>query len=277
MSKEEAKKFVYLPAGEPYVLQNPMTVEREAVRVALLHSLLGVAAYNANRQSKSGAFFEVSDVDSKGLASRHLAIVMYGDKPVRPGEKERPYDFFDMKGILLSIFESFGITPARYRLLPWSLGGEELHPYRSAEIRVGKELLGYFGCLHPLCLKGYGLRSAVVAELDLNTFLDLKVGPIKASIPPRFPSVERDLALLVPTRVDYESLQRELLRADPLIKKVDLFDVYQGEGVGEGYASMAVTLTLLSPDKTLSDAEVNLAVKKALDAVAVKLGVRMRQ
>ncbi|MBE6126522.1 MAG: phenylalanine--tRNA ligase subunit beta [Erysipelotrichaceae bacterium] len=277
VSKEEAKRFAYIEKGEPYVLTNPMTVDREVVRTHLAHSLLSVAAYNANRQNKSGAFFEVSDVDTRQRGSRHLGIVLYGDKPAELGVKARPYDFFDMKGILLSLFEALGIGEMRYRLLPWSLGGTELHPYQSAEIRIGKDLLGYFGVLHPSCSKKYDVRSCVYLELDLDALLSIKVSPIKASVPPRFPSVTRDLALLVPTKVTYEELRRELLRSDALIVAADAFDLYKGEGVEPGYVSIAVSLTLLSKEKTLSDAEVNLAVKKAVDNVMIRLGAKMRQ
>lgn len=277
VSKEEATRFAYLTKGEPYVLRNPMTVEREVVRTHLLHSLLSVASYNANRQVKSGAIFEVSDVDAKGVAGRHLAIVLYGPKPSRIGEKERPYDFYDLKGILMSLFESLCIQPNRYRLDPWSLGGTEFHPYQTAEIRLGKQLLGYFGALHPSTLRKYDLKSAVACEIDLDALLDIKVSPIKAAVPPRFPAVSRDVALLVPAKVTFEALQREILRADKLIVRVDAFDLYRGEGVGEGYVSLAITVTMQSNEKTLSDVETNAALQKALDAVAVKLGARMRQ
>ncbi len=111
----------------------------------------------------------------------------------------------------------------------------------------------------------------------MEALLDVKVSPIKASVPSRYPSVSRDLALLVPSNVTYEALRREILRADTLIVNVDAFDLYLGQGLPEGYVSLAVTLTLQNKEKTLSDAEVNAAVKKALDGVAVRLGVRMRQ
>ncbi len=277
LSKEEEKRFRYLPCGEPFVLTNPMTVEREVVRTHLMHSLLGVASYNTNRQNKSGAFFEVSDVDSKGSNGRHLGIVLFGEKPSRVGVKKPPYDYYDIKGLVVALLDSLGINANRYRLDPWSLGGEEMHPYQTAEIRIGKQLVGYFGTLHPSALKKYDLRSAAVAELDLDALLDVKVSPIKASVPSRYPSVSRDLALLVPTNVTYEALRREILRSDTLIVNVEAFDLYRGLGLPEGYVSLAVTLTLQSKEKTLSDAEVNAAVKKALDAVAVRLGARIRQ
>ena len=87
----------------------------------------------------------------------------------------------------------------------------------------------------------------------------------------------RDLALLVPSNVAYEDLRREILRADSLIVDCSLFDLYVGQGVAENEVSMAVSLTLLSPEKTLSDAEVTAATKKALDAVSVRFGARIRQ
>jgi len=277
VSKEEAKKFAYLEKGEPYVLTNPMTVEREVVRTNLLHSLLLVATFNANRQSKSGAFFEVSDIDSKSRKGRHLGIVLYGDKPTRLGQSVASYDFFDMKGIVSSLLESYGLNEMRYRLEPWSLGGKELHPYQTAEIRLGKNLLGYFGVLHPNAAKDYDLKSAVVLELDLDMLLDTKVSPIVATTPPRFPSVTRDLALLVPQGVSYESLRREALRASSIIRAVEAFDLYRGEGVEEGYISLAIRLTLLDEEHTLSEAEVAAATKKALDALSVKFGAKIRQ
>ena len=263
--------------GEAFVLQNPMTVEREAVRTHLLHSLLLSASYNAARQIKSGALFEVSDVDSKSVRGRHLSIVLFGEKANRDGLDRTPYDFFDMKGLVEGIFELLGIGTARYGYFPWSKGGEEFHPYQTAEIKMGKQLVGYFGALHPKALKAYGLRNAIGLELDLDALLSLKVSPVKAAIPPRFPSVTRDLALLVPSNVNYEDLRREILRSDALIVGVSLFDLYVGEGVGENEVSMAVSLTLLSPEKTLSEAEVALATKKALDALSIRFGVRMRQ
>ncbi len=277
LSKPEAAKFAYLAMGEPFVLQNPMTVEREAVRTHLLHSLLNVASYNVARQVKSGAIFEVSDVDSKAVRGRHLSVVLFGEKSSRDGLDKKPYDFYDMKGLVEGIFELLGIGNARYGYFPWSKGGEEFHPYQSAEIKMGKQLVGYFGTLHPKALKAYGLRNAVGLEIDLDALLNTKVSPVKAAIPPRFPSVSRDLALLVPSNVAYEDLRRELLRADTLIVDVSLFDLYMGAGVGENEVSMAVSLTLQSAEKTLSDAEVAAATKKALDNVSVRFGVRIRQ
>ena len=277
LGEEESKAFDYFPRGDIYRLQNPMTVEREYVRPTLASSLLGVASYNMNRQNKRGAFFELSDIDTKGHPSRHLGILLYGEKPARMGENKRNYDFYDLKGIFASLMESLGINENRYRILPWGKGGEEMHPYQSAELYIGKTFIGYLGTLHPTALKRYDLKAAAYMELDLEEILNVKVSPIKASVPPRFPSLTRDLALLVPLKVNFETLKRELLRVDPLIIKAEPFDLYKGEGVPEGYVSLAVSLTLQSKEKTLSEAEVAAVLKKALDNVAVTLGARMRQ
>ena len=277
LSKEDAAKFNYLPAGEPYVLSNPMTVEREVVRTHLLHSLLATASYNVARQVPSGSFFEISDVDSEGLQGRHLAYVLFGNKHGRGLIGETPYDFFDAKGLILGLFDILGINLNRVQLVPWSLGGEEMHPYQSAEIRMGKNLLGYFGALHPLALKRYGLKNAIACEIDFNALLDLKVGLPKASIPLRFPVVERDLALVVPDSITYETLRREVSKASPLVLSVTLFDRYVGPGVKEGYASLALRLTLGDKEKTLNEADITSAMEKVLSALKANLGIELRQ
>lgn len=275
-AKEDAAKFAYLNKNEPYVLKNPMTVERSVIRPNLLHSLLASASYNAAHQNKDFAGFEVSDVDARGYAGKHLAIVLTGVAPGAGRIGERPYDFYDAKGLIEGIFRLLGLGPNRYQVAPWSLGGEELHPGRTAEIRMGKKLLGYVGELHPLCAKAYDLKGAVVAEIDLATILEMRTSEAKAVIPPKFPSVSRDLAILVSEKVTYEEMKRELFRSSNLLKEVEVFDLYQGKGIPEGKKSIALSLTFLADDRTLKEEEIAEAVKKAVLALTVKFGAEIR-
>jgi phenylalanyl-tRNA synthetase beta chain len=106
--------------------------------------------------------------------------------------------------------------------------------------------------------------------------LDLKTSPIKASIPARFPRVERDLAFTIDEKVAYEEIERALKKADALIKDVNVFDVYQGAGVEEGKKSLAIRMTLLSEDHTLKDEESASVMKKAIEIMRVKFGAEIR-
>jgi phenylalanyl-tRNA synthetase beta chain len=276
VSKKLNDSFAYLEKGECHVLKNPMTEDREIVRRNLLPSLLQILSYNVGHQNKDLSFFEISDVDPVGKKGLHIGLVLTGEKYEQGLMKHEPYDFYDMKGYIEGILSILGLTKNRYQIVKWSLGGEEFHPGRSAELRMGKTLLGVFGEAHPLLLKELGVKNAVFCELDLAALLDLKTSPIKASIPASFPRVERDLAFTIDEKVAYEEIERALKKADALIKDVNVFDVYQGAGVEEGKKSLAIRMTLLSEDHTLKDEESASVMKKAIEIMRVKFGAEIR-
>lgn len=275
-SKEACSAFAYLDDSEPYILRNPMTVEREAVRKGLVDSLLQCATYNAARQNKDVALFEVSDVDSHGRTGKNLAIVLSGARHAQGNLATAPYSFFDAKGLVYGVLSLLGLGENRFQIAPWSLGGQELHPGRSAEIRMGKRLIGYIGELHPLELKKRDLKNAVVAELDFSFLLEQKTSLPKATIPPKFPSVSRDLAFLVDSSVAYASIKRELQKTSSLLKGIEIFDLYQGANIASGRKSMAITLTFLAEDRTLREEEVADATKKVISTLASKFGAEVR-
>ena len=277
VSKQKSLAFPYLTDGEPLRLSNPMTEDREVVRESLIPSLLEAASYNYARQNKDGAFFEISDVDGKRLQSRRLGFVLFGQKQEQGALNNRPYDFYDAKGLFLGVLDLLSIQPNRVSLKPWSLGKEELHPGKSAEITMGKRLLGYIGELHPLCLKQWGLKSAVVGEIDLQAFLDMKVSPLKASVPSRFPAVSRDLAFLIDESVVFEDIAREIKKCDKLIDKVEVFDLYSGANILLGKKSMAITITFLDKEKTLKDEEIKTLMNKIVALLAQRFGAEVRQ
>lgn len=279
VNKKQSGEFAYLNKGEPYRLKNPVTEDHEYVRTSLLPSLLLSTSYNASRQEKDLACYEISDLDSPSSQSAsHLAIVLSGEMPLQGKLRRRPYDFYDAKGLLEGIMDLLGIGKSRYQIKPWSLGGSELHPGKAAEIRMGKTLLGYLGELRPDEAKRRGLSSSsVVLELDLAALLDLKVGKLTATIPPKFPSVSRDLAFVIAKDVPYEDIARELSRSDALLRKVEVFDVYEGENIAPTKKSVALTLTYRSDERTLKEEEVAAAVNKAISCLTAHFGAEIRQ
>ena len=274
---EEAVRFNYLNKDAPYVLSNPMTKEREAIRTGLAHSLLDVASYNASRQTKDLAIFEMSDIDSATHVSRHLGVVLMGECPEQGKLGARPYDFYDLKGLLEGIMAIYGLNENRYRLAPIEDPKKALHPGISCGVYFGKTLGGYLAALHPDTEKLYGIKHALIMELDLGVVEQNKAGAIKAIIPPKFPSTRRDIAIVIKSDVSYENLRKEAQKADQLIKKVEIFDLYEGEHVLSGYKSVALAFTLFDPNKTLKDEEVNAAMEKAQKALEYKFGASLRQ
>lgn len=276
VSKSLSEEFAYLEKGLAYQLKNPMTNDHEFVRTNLLPSLLDAASFNVDRQNKDLAFFEISDLDAPNKRLTHLAIIITGEDNLQGELRRRPYDFYDAKGLFEGIMQLLGLVKNRCQIVPWTLGGNEFHPGKSAEIRIGKKLVGVLGELHPLELKARGLKNAVAMEIDLEELLTLRTSQIKATIPSKFPSVMRDLAFVVSKDVSYDEIGRALSKADSLIKAVEVFDVYEGGVIAADKKSIALTLTIRDDEKTLKDEEVALAVAKAVDVLRAHFGAEIR-
>ena len=154
----------------------------------------------------------------------------------------------------------------------------EFHPGRSAGIYLGRTLVGVMGELHPSALKELDLgKSAAAMEIDLGAFLDLHTSPEKAEIPPKFPSIERDLAMVVDAKTSYEEIRKEIAHTDKLIVQVELFDLYQGSNIAPGKKSLALRLRFQSPERTLKDEEVALISDKVIGALKMRFNAEIRQ
>jgi phenylalanyl-tRNA synthetase beta chain len=277
VSASEKDRFDYLAGGKGYKLSNPMTADHEYIRRNVLPSLLSTAGYNAAHQIKDLAIFEVSDVDAPNEKSRRLGIVLAGEERLQGGLDLRPYDFYSIKGLFVGLMGLLGLADNRYRIERLRSDKNEFHPGRSAAVYLGKTLIAVMGALHPAALAEYGLsRGAAALELDLSAVLALKTSPEKASVPAKFPSVGRDLAFLVDEKVPYEDIRREILRSDKLIAKVDVFDVYQGANIASGKKSVALSVTILNPEKTLTDSEVSAVMEKAVATIKTRFGAEIR-
>ena len=278
VSGKNKDAFELLLTGENYKLMNPLTEDRMYLRKNILSSLLEVASYNFAHQEKNLALFEISDVDTPKAKGKHLAVVLFGEETLQGSLTRRPYDFYSIKGLFEGIISLLGINENRFKLQAYKDTKEELHPGRSAEILLGKEKIAVFGELHPSALKqlGFGKNPVAVLEMDLEALLALKTSAEKASIPPKFPSISRDLAFVLKNDIPYADIKREISRLDKIIKKVDVFDVYEGDHIEKGKKSMAITITFLDENKTLKDEEVNLIMKKITDTLLMRFNAEVR-
>ena len=278
LSKENATKFNLLNDEEHYSILNPLTDEREVFRTHILFSLLESAAYNVNRQNKDLALFETSNMMSKSSRSEHLAVVLVGNKLERDLMSKVPYDFFDMKGIVENIFALLGIESSRYRFDRYSSSKEELHPGKSANIIFQNQVIGVFGELHPNAQKEMGLNktSVVVLEMNLEQLLEAKVTIAKMNPISRFPTVSRDLALVVKKEIATEDITKTIKKVGTgLVKDAKIFDVYEGENIFKGSKSVAISITL-GKEGTLTDKEITDALDKIKYELSRKFDAELR-
>ena len=265
VSPTENEQFVVLNNDEPYVIFNPMTIDHSVVRRGLVKSLLNIVEYNLSHQQEDLAFFEVSDIITKGSNYQELCVVLNGNKSVQGKLKVEPYDFYDIHGILEAILTQLGIEKNRYRE-ERLLDSKFYHPGRTTKILFGKTVVGICGQIHPNYSKDIG--ETYVLELNLTALLELRVPQTKMAQISKYPSVKRDLALVVKKDVLVEDIIRCVKKAGrSIVKNVEIFDVYQGEHMTEGYKSVAIKITFQDDSKTLVEKDIT----ESLDSIMNEL------
>ncbi|MGL2935736.1 phenylalanine--tRNA ligase subunit beta [Acinetobacter baumannii] len=247
------------PQVSPLMLANPISSDLAAMRSTLLSSLIPCVQYNLNRQQSRVRFFELglrfdyqkanSIQDLKQIPT--LALVAVGSRePESWNAKPQPMDFFDFKGEVEEILAAGRVKVEYVRSeRPW------LHPGQSAEILVDGQSIGYLGRLHPSLENELDLSTTWVAELDQAAVLQSYVSNFTELS--RFPSVRRDIALLISDNINVRDIQQLIEKTGgELLDSTWLFDVYTGQGVEEGKRSLAFALLWQHPSRTLEDAEI---------------------
>ena len=151
------------------------------------------------------------------------------------------------------------------------------HPYCSACIYVGKDLLGIFGDVHPSYASKMDVTNCVYAELLLDVILANKVSKVRFVPLDKYPSVSRDIALVVKEDVQVQKIVETIKRSgNQLVRNVEVFDIYQGEHVEKGYKSVALNIIYQANDHTLKDEEINNCHQNILDNLQNKLDANLR-
>ncbi|KRI61714.1 phenylalanine--tRNA ligase subunit beta [Acinetobacter pittii] len=247
------------PQVNPLMLANPISSDLAAMRSTLLSSLIPCVQYNLNRQQSRVRFFELglrfdyqnakSIEDLKQIPT--LALVAVGSQqPESWHVKPQPMDFFDFKGEIEEILAAGRVKVEYVRSeRAW------LHPGQSAEILVDGQSIGYLGRLHPSLENELDLSTTWVAELNQTAVLQSYVSNFTELS--RFPSIRRDIALLISDNINVRDIQQLIEKTGgELLDSTWLFDVYTGQGVEEGKRSLAFALLWQHPSRTLEDAEI---------------------
>ena len=243
----------------PLALANPISSDLAVMRSTLLSSLIPCVQYNINRQQSRVRFFELglrfdyqnakSIEDLKQIPT--LVMIAVGSKQIESWHgKAQVMDFFDLKGEVEEILAAGRIQVEYVRS-----DREWLHPGQSAEILVDGKSVGYLGRLHPSLENALDLSTTWIAELDQSAVLQTYVSNFTELS--RFPSVRRDIALVISDKINVSEIQQLIEKTGgELLDSTWLFDVYTGQGVEQGKRSLAFALLWQHPSRTLEDAEI---------------------
>lgn len=260
-------------------LANPPARGVSSLRTSLIPGLLDAARRNFHQRASGVGIFEIGRVfvAAEGGGDREALRgggLLAGRKDSSWRAEQRPVDILDLKGAVESLVEGIdGIGFEPVESFPWQ-------PGHGAEIRLGDRVLGTLGQADPAILARFDLTwDTYIFELRLETLFDAWARrPSAFRSLPRFPPVERDLAVVLDERVQAARVAAEIREAAPdLVEQVDLFDVYQGDQVETGKRSLAFALRLRSADRTLEDGDADRVVEGALERLRGAFGARLRQ
>lgn len=269
------------PEHNPLVLPNPISVEMSVMRLSLWTGLLSTVAYNQNRQQSRIRLFECGmcflpdDMADLGIRQETmLSGVITGNlNETHWDMAPQEIDFYDLKGDVEAILQLTGkLNQIKFKAESHSA----LHPGQTAAIYLADKKVGYIGVIHPKLEKKLGLNGrTIVFELQWHSLVD-RVIPEARPIS-RFPANHRDIAIVVPEHITAESILAECRKVSVnQIVDVNLFDVYRGEGVAEGYKSLAISLVLQDTTRTLEENEIAAAVARCVSALQERFQASLR-
>jgi phenylalanyl-tRNA synthetase beta chain len=278
------KELNLFKAADFLTLENPLGEEYSAMRQSLFPGLLNNVRHNLRQQAQKIWLFETGVVfwgknpegqkpDMGRLNIHNMAVDAYANEKLFAAGILVPGDFFALKGILENLFESLKVS---VEFKSGSLELPFLHPGQSAYIYAGETCLGFLGFLHP----DFKQESAYcVFSLDLGLLQPLCFKTIQFKALPKFPGIQRDLALIVDEKIpagDILSLINDFKALESILESSQVFDVYQGKGIEAGKKSVAVSITMRKADRTLTEEEVNEPMEFLQQELANKLGAVLR-
>lgn len=279
-SEEKASQFA-LEKRDTIRLSMPMSEERSILRLSIMPQLLEVLKYNSARQNDSlgvyetGAVFLANGKDTLPSEKEHLAAAISGlwSSHSWQGEK-KAVDFFVIKGILEGMFAKLGLLE-QVQFVQAQVDG--MHPGRTAELHLNGEKIGFIGQVHPTVQKELDLKDTYVFELSLKAVLEAETPALQYEAIPRFPSITRDIALVVNRETVSGTLKEIIVTAGaPLLKEAVVFDLYEGDKMEAGKKSIAFSLKYVDPERTLTDEEVTKIHNRVLEALEEKAGAVLR-
>lgn len=261
----------------PLKVANPLTKEQEYLRTTLRTNILAALANNQKHEENGIKLFEIGKVflpqgrelpQEKDLLCALLSgpryeLSWHGDN--------KPLDFFDAKGVVESLFKQLEL------LATFEVSDDEsLLPGRAVDIIINGDKVGITGELHPKVTQAFELSGTVyLIEIDMEKLLDKTTRLKEYRAVSRFPGSSRDISLVIDEQVPYQQVAG-VIRSFPLISKVTLFDFYTGKQLPEGKKSFAVRIVYQSPERTLTDEEIDKSQEQMLDRLRQELSATLR-
>lgn len=275
INNKDAKKFT-CDNYEEIRLLDPITEERNTLRYSMIPSIYKVYEYNKARDNKDVCLFEIGKGFGKKeeiyFENQKVCVLMSGKYYNKLGYNEK-INFYDIKGVAEELFDFLGYAN-RYSFVEPKNIAKEFHPYQTADISVNNDIVGVVGKLHP----NFEDEDVYVMEINLDKLLSKKVGTMKFKEISKFPTIKKDLSILVDKNVTSKEIETKIKKkAGRLLLDIKVFDIYAGKNIlDKNKISIAYSLTFGDKNRTLNDEEVSQIMDNII-ADLEKSGMELRK
>ena len=273
-AETDAKMFT-TNTSDVVKLLDPLSEDRNTLRQSVLVSLYRIYEYNKARNNKDVSIFEMGKVFEK-IGEEYnetmmLSCLMTGEYYL--GLNKKQVNFYMIKGVAEEMLDYLGYS-GRYSFIQDETKlPKEMHPGQSAVISVNNDIVGIIGKVHPKVSK----EDVFVLEINLDKLLAKKVGKMKYKEISKFPTIKKDLAVIMPKNMTAAEIGMKIKKsAGSNLESYEVFDMYTGAGIEEGMKSIAYSLTFGKMDRTLTDEEINAALDKIIKDLE-KIGITIRK
>jgi len=263
-------------------IKDPIIEGSTRMRPSLLSGLLDAARINFNQQNRNVKLFEIGKVfadssEGEGLPKEKelLSMILTGNETFEQTKSSsRRLDFYDLKGALEVGLSALNLPPLTYK----SKNILHLQTGQSAEILLSEGRVGTIGKLNASLTSRYKFKQPVfVAEIDLQTLLSHAQQPVRYTPLPIYPSITRDVSLLVKGHLTYDDIRTEIGRCDSeLFRKVEFVDIFDGKGMKDGERSITIRLEYRSDERTLTEEEVEKVHEEIITPLKTTLAIKQR-
>lgn len=260
---------------EAITIMNPLSDEYKLMRPTTIPSMMQTLALNSNKKNQKVKLFDISknyrnmskEVENGEvpLQENILTIGMFGED----------VDFYTLKGLIDNVLEVSNVN--RYEIQK-ETQNESYHPGRCANLKVGTDVIATIGEVHPEVLTNYDMeKRAYLAEINLSKIVKYSRANKKYVEVPKFPAVERDIAIIVDEKVEVGQIEKIIIKkSKKWLEEAKLFDIYRDEKIGTDKKSVAYSLIFRDKNKTLSDEEINSIMEGIINELRVKFNAKLR-
>ena len=263
------------------VIKNPLSKELDILRQNMLFPLLDTAIYNANRKRSDLRLFEkgfcYKFIDGKYVESEKIALLITGDRQIESWmENKENYSIFYLKSIIMNTLCSAGLAEGSISFEPIS----DQHFQMCMQVKYNGTTLGMLGMVKSSTQKNFDLKGNVwFGEFLMSPiYKKLKKRTVAILEPPKFPEVKRDLSMVLDQKVAYASLESLAFNTEKkILRRVELFDVYQGDKIEAGKKSYALSFYLRDDERTLKDKDIDKVMDKLMSGFEKQLNAIVRK